>query len=295
MLEASSGLRAGGRFGVLARKFLTRREMVGIMRHNFVVSREVWYESQKGGTQMRKLMKMWFSLFVLQVALFEASEPAISQETTSYEIEPMGDEAYQVLLQFFRYDRDVPLEARVVQREDSTSYIREKIIFTGVQDRVPGYLAIPKTGIPPYPCVLQLHGAGGSKSDWWEGRDLQAIRFTRELLSRGFAVLALDAQYHGERALNYDYEPPMSKFMITLRDVLIQSIVEHRRAIDYLTTRAEIDTTRIGIVGSSMGGRFTYILTAIEPRCQFAGDRVPPVLTIGYHPYPGDRVPSVPG
>ena len=29
--------------------------------------------------------------------------------------------------------------------------------------------------------------------------------------------------------------------------------------------------------------------------CQFAGDRVPPVLTIGYHLYPGDRVPPVPG
>ena len=62
-------------------------------------------------------------------------------------IHPDHKEAYQVLVQFYQYDRDIPLEAEVVEKEEHEAYIREKVVFRGLSDGlVPGYLGIPKVG-----------------------------------------------------------------------------------------------------------------------------------------------------
>ena len=106
---------------------------------------------------------------------------------------------------------------------------------------------------------------------------------TERLLGAGFAVFAMDSQYHGERAASNDYESP---FVFTLernwlhraRDMVAQSAVEARRGIDYLETRDDIDTDRIGIVGYSMGGLMTFELAAVEPRIRAAVAAVTPIL-----------------
>jgi dienelactone hydrolase len=54
------------------------------------------------------------------------------------------------------------------------------------------------------------------------------------------------------------------------REMLVQSAGDHRRAIDYLATRPEIDPARIGVLGRSIGGLVTYILAAIDPRIKVA-------------------------
>ena len=52
--------------------------------------------------------------------------------------------------------------------------------------------------------------------------------------------------------------------------MFVQSTVDYRRAIDYLATHPEIDTTRIGAIGYSLGGMITFYLTAVEPRIKVA-------------------------
>ena len=186
-------------------------------------------------------------------------------------LETLGEEAYSILTQFYQYDRNVPLDARVYDREENEPSVREKIVFRGVRDGcVPGYLALPATVSPPYPCILLLHGLGASKEDWWrESTDEKQL--TRQLLSAGFAVTALDIPYHGERTHNNDYESAWLMIVDhgrinNYREMLVQSTGEHRRVIDYLATRSEIDADRIGILGRSVGGLVTFILTAIDPR-----------------------------
>ncbi|MEH6629163.1 MAG: dienelactone hydrolase family protein [Motiliproteus sp.] len=49
-------------------------------------------------------------------------------------------------------------------------------------------------------------------------------------------------------------------------NMVTQTIVDYRRAIDYLATRGDIDTDRVGLIGYSMGGHMTFILGASEPR-----------------------------
>jgi dienelactone hydrolase len=191
------------------------------------------------------------------------------------QMKPVGAEAYRVLLEFFQYDKNVPLDARIVDTLDTPVYTREKIVFSGVRDsRVPAYLAIPKVGSPPYPVILQMHGgvSEGKEAFWDERLPYVDRTVTRALLQAGFAVLTLDAQYHGERHSPNDYLSGTGPILFqrgwkyTFLDAVVQSTVEYRRALDYLATRPEIDTSRIGAQGVSLGGMMTFYLTAVDPR-----------------------------
>ncbi len=229
--------------------------------------------------------KLKSRLVVGSLACMAACYPVSAQTDTSV-IRPVGKEAYHLLTRLFKYDREIPLDVRVVETTEEPDYIREKIVFRGVRDsRVPGYLAIPKTGKPPFPVVLQLHGLGGSKATWWDDAGFsRGGQVTKGLLGAGYAVLALDAQYHGERLVNNDYEPPgimvfERGWLHRYRDLLVQSVVEYRRALDYLATREEIDADRVGMIGYSMGGHMTFILTGIDPRIDVSVACVTPSMT----------------
>lgn len=184
-----------------------------------------------------------------------------------------SDEAYDAILQFYQYDKGVPLDARIVEKDETADHVREKIVFDGTGGtRVPGYLAYPKAGTGPFPCILLIDGITGSKSRWFEDDSWpHGGLATRQLLAAGFAVLALDARYHGERISENDFESPGKMYFERswynqTRQMVVQTTIEHRRAIDYLATRREIDAERIGVLGHSMGGMVVFALNASEPR-----------------------------
>jgi len=189
----------------------------------------------------------------------------------------MGEEAFKVLTAFYDYDREIPLEARVVDLQEEATGVRRKVVFRSARGfLVPGYLEFPKAGKPPYPCVLLLHGWSGSKDNWWEnGNYISGGEARQALLAKGYAVFALDAQGHGDRIAENDYqvvnlynEPgaPPRKNYFTLREVITQTVIDCRRAVDYLATRSEINMQRIGVFGYSLGGFEALALTATEPR-----------------------------
>ena len=193
--------------------------------------------------------------------------------------EPLGDAEFAVLAQFFEYDRGTSLNVRPAltcargqcsASEDRGTHVREKVVFDGPDGAsVPAYLALPASASGPHPVVILQHGLNGSKEDFWTESSLPTA--LREALhTAGFAVLALDAPYHGERLYENGYtDPPhlvLSGQLNRLRDMSVRSVVEHRRALDYLSTRADIDPTRIGTLGFSQGAMHTLYLSAVEPR-----------------------------
>lgn len=223
---------------------------------------------------------IWFVAFPLHLLH--------AQTVTNSDMKPVGPDAFEVMRQFFEYDQSIPLEARVVGKLEKPGYIREKIVFRNTTEgQVPGYLAIPKNKTGPYPCVLLIHGLTSSKESWWEENNPMG-KLTQDLLSSGHAVLSLDAEYHGERLINNNFESPLSilekGWFVRSRDMMIQSVTEYRRAMDYLGTRAEIDTSRIGIIGYSMGGIMTFILSATDTRVRTAVSCVSPIITVPYLP-----------
>jgi predicted esterase len=185
----------------------------------------------------------------------------------------IGDEAFRTVQSFFDYDRTVPLDARILSKTETPEYIREKIVFTGGRgDIVPGFLGLPKVGRSPHPIVLQLHAGAMSKDSWWQDDSFErGGQLTRRLMAAGVGVLALDAQFHGERSRNTDYLPFQELYFDKqwfgrIRDLLVESGRDWLRALDYLANRPEVDLNRIGVIGHSLGGIMASHIAALEPR-----------------------------
>jgi dienelactone hydrolase len=143
---------------------------------------------------------------------------------------------------------------------------REKLVLSGwdPDEPVPAY-AYYKQGSKAMPVVIFLHGLGGSKEQ--EGQRL------RDLAERGFFVLAIDAYLHGERKVPGIF--PQGKSLGNLgEDYSIwvhQSAVSHTardvsKIIDALSARSDVDTSRVGVVGISMGSSTCMVLACKEPR-----------------------------
>ncbi|MEX0677921.1 MAG: alpha/beta fold hydrolase [Pirellulales bacterium] len=236
----------------------------------------------------RRRPRMGLSVILLfAVAAARADEPASSPTASAGAkapaVERLGEEASRAVAELYEYDATIPIEARTVEKVEKDGLVREKIVFRGAQGfLVPGYLQFPASGAGPYPCVLLLHGWSGSKENWWQdGNYISGGNVRRALLAAGFAVLALDAQCHGDRIAQNDFAPVNHyvaenaasmprKGYFTLADIYIQTTRDYRRAIDYLETRPEIDKARMGLVGYSMGGTQTFLLAGVEPRIKAA-------------------------
>lgn len=209
-------------------------------------------------------------------------EPAPAS-APSAPLERLGEEASRALAQVYEYDRTIPLESRTVERIEKEGTVREKIVFRGTQGfLVPGFLQFPADRKGPFPCVLLLHGWSGSKESWWQdGGYLSGGTLRMGLLDAGFAILALDAQCHGDRISQNDFAPVnhhvdpkqgdvQRKGYFTQQEIYIQTTRDYRRAIDLLETRPELDARRIGVVGYSMGGTQTFLLSGVERRVKVA-------------------------
>ncbi|GAA4418322.1 hypothetical protein GCM10023187_51650 [Nibrella viscosa] len=183
-------------------------------------------------------------------------------------------DAFQVIRQLYQYDKALPPAVNVVSKQNLPDGTQEKIIFAGQNNTfVPAYLALPKTGTAPFPIVFLVDGITGSKDRWFQDNNWpKGIQVVKALLQSGFAVMALDAVYHGERTAesNYSGVPNPFQYPYTARRMFVQTAVEYRQALDYVSTRADIDSTRIGMLGLSMGGVVSFILTSIDPRIKTA-------------------------
>jgi len=163
----------------------------------------------------------------------------------------------QSFLTLYQYDRTQALNVVSSGKSDRGYHTAEGIRYDSVNgENVPAYLFLPKATPGPHPCILLLHGYGGSKDDSL----LPAAAF----LATGIAVFAPDMQYHGDRAVAG--KDIFSADVLDNRAAMIQTIVDCRRAIDFLETRPEIDAKRIAFVGVSLGGILGGVLSGVDQR-----------------------------
>ncbi len=164
------------------------------------------------------------------------------------------------LLTYYEYGRTLPLNVAEEPFRDEPHYKVLKVYFDSVNDeQVPGLLSLPKMQ-GEVPCVIFLHGYGGRKEDVLEAAEMIA--------KEGYAIMAIDAEYHGERREEGKelYSPNISD---SVRGI-VQTVIDLRRAIDYVETRPEIDKDKIGYAGGSMGGILGAIFIGVEPRVKAA-------------------------
>ncbi len=222
-----------------------------------------------------------------------ATNPARSEETNAYP--RISEEAFKARLPFFDYDKTLPLDGRIVQEWKQGGGLKQKFVFRSAQGfLVPGFIEFPKTNAKPYRLVLLLHGWSGGKDDWYHDDNyINGGLMRKALLEAGYAVLALDAATHGERSNEIDYQhvnpfddpkSPARRSYFTYAEVSIQTVKDYRRALDFVAERGEVDMSRIGLLGYSMGGMDSFYLLSVEPRIKMAVAVVPPLVSIGYGP-----------
>lgn len=149
--------------------------------------------------------------------------------------------------EFYRHDPKLPLAVQEKLLKSDGRLDRWRVEFTGMHEhRVPAVLTRPRgEGRPPV--ALILHGVTGSK-------DAPYVRGTsRMLLEAGFATIAIDSPYHGDRARD-DRDPRFHNFTsYTNRNAAVQSALDCMRAVDYACSRDDLDAGRLGFVGFSQG------------------------------------------
>lgn len=222
-------------------------------------------------TQRGTAMKRYSAVCLLCVV------PTIAIGQTRRIPTPIDRQTFAVMTTFYQYDNDIPLEFKIARREETPLYVREKIVFRSIRDGlVTGYIAVPKSARGPYSVVLLLHGLTGSKEDWWDERTPESGgHLSRALLGAGYAVAMLDVQYHGERVVynNYDDFGPMvmqRDYSNRYREMFVQTVIDYRRLLDYLSTRKDIDSSRVAVFGYSLGGMMAFALTGTDPRVKVA-------------------------
>jgi dienelactone hydrolase len=202
------------------------------------------------------------------------------------------------------------LQPRVLQRVETEDFIGEKITYkTAPWFDVPAYFLLPKKGNPPYPAVYLMHEWGGNPLFGKE----RVIQFgneppilvehqrlhhsgrglANELTKRGYAVLAADAFYFGERGPRGFANLPdqVDAFTLPIREAVtfhnqfgdsLYAAVRYLmwagvtwqgiftwddiRGIDYLVSRPEVDANRIACTGLSVGAWRTNFLAALDGR-----------------------------
>ncbi len=110
-----------------------------------------------------------------------------------------------------------------------------------------------------------------------------SIEIPYTLASLGFAVVAI--QIHGLDVEFDDYpvgDDPSAGLNLDnpSRYYLRKAIASAKRAIDFFYTRSEIDTTRIGVVGTSQGGGLALLLTGLDKRIKATIATIPTLCSI---------------
>jgi 2,6-dihydroxypseudooxynicotine hydrolase len=124
---------------------------------------------------------------------------------------------------------------------------RVEIAFEGVT--IPGYLRLPDgPGDGPHPCVVLIGGLESTKEE--------SLRFEDLCLARGMATFAFDGPGQGELFFGAKLGPGFERYVSAV--------------VDHLVDRPELDPSRFGVLGRSLGGHYAPRAAAADERFRVA-------------------------
>lgn len=149
---------------------------------------------------------------------------------------------------------DISFDAKVVRIENRGTYeLREVEINSTPTRRIRLHLTIPKNVSAPFPAVVSIHGHGGKPLSVYD-TTTNYKGFAHELASRGYVTIAPIVSQHDV------YE----KGNLLMGERLFDCL----RSADYVESMKDVDKTRIGCAGLSLGGEMAMWLAAIDTRMQ---------------------------
>jgi len=167
-------------------------------------------------------------------------------------------------------DRVPPLDVEVHEETHEHGYVRRLVSYAVEPDeRVRAYLLIPDDTRSPMPAMLCLHptfAPGKREPVGLEGSPDKA--YAHHLALRGYVCLAPDHVTAGERTAPgleaYDTSAFYRKH--PRWSAVGKATWDAARAVDLLVTLPEVDPTRIGVIGHSLGGHSSVFAAAFDVR-----------------------------
>ena len=185
------------------------------------------------------------------------------------------DQLYGLLCDLPPRNRNI--NASVVSVERKNGYVLEKLLLdlNGLQ-QVPAWFALPEKVEGRIPAVLFSHSHGGNyrlgKDELIQGNTyMPELPYAEALTQMGYGVLSIDHWVFGERR-----GPKESEFF---KETLWKGqcmwgmiVYDSLRAMDYLCKRPEVDASRIGAIGMSMGSTMSWWIAALDTRVKVCAD-----------------------
>ena len=163
----------------------------------------------------------------------------------------------------------------ILDETDHGGYKVQKIAYQTLPELwVPAYLLTPTDASPPFPTILCPPGHGSGINQVME-EDGAYHKYPRRFTEAGFVTLVPEHISFGERA-NPDPRYRGCSFEHEALNLLGSTVIGYRmwelqRAVDLLETLPQVDGTRIGCAGLSLGGEMTLYLAACDARIRVAG------------------------
>ncbi|WP_322922966.1 dienelactone hydrolase family protein [Paenibacillus campi] len=170
-----------------------------------------------------------------------------------------------------------PIGSELLERRQQDGYMLETVLLelNGLE-RVPASIALPLDGQAPYPLIVFNHSHGGNytagrRELLYSSAYLQEPSFASVLTGMGYAVCCIDMWCFGERSGRAESETV--KEMLWHGQVMWgMMLYDNRRLLDYMCSRDDIDGSRIGTIGMSMGGLMAWWLAALDERVRVIVD-----------------------
>lgn len=181
------------------------------------------------------------------------------------------------------------MTSETIEKRDFGAYKREKFTFLSREKLwVAGYLLTPSTAKPPYPTVICLPGHGRGVDDIVgideQGRDRTTKDgyqhdFALQAVEHGLAAVAIEQMAFGCRrdaitakggAGRSACQPTAGAALLMGETMIGWRVWDVMRTVDWIETRKELDSKRVGVMGISGGGTATTFSAALEPRLKAA-------------------------
>lgn len=162
-----------------------------------------------------------------------------------------------------------PKPPKLLKKEQHVGYTLEYLDFDfNGMERVPGTLLVPDKIKAKAPCMLYCHAHFGTynigKDELLNGRAVMPA-YAPVYAQKGILTLAIDSWCFGERKANTEMDA-FKKMLWEGRTLFGMMLFDEMKALDYLLSRPEADSSRVGVFGLSMGATKAWWLSALDTR-----------------------------
>ena len=152
--------------------------------------------------------------------------------------------------------------------EERDDYVIENLDLLIDGQRVRGILTRPQAP-GKHPAILYGHSHGGrydiGASELLDGRDYLLDPLGPVFARQGYVTLCIDMPIFGKRATQS--ESAAAKALLWHdRALICEMLSDHQAALSYLLSRDDVDHSRVGAFGISMGCFLSYWLAAVDER-----------------------------